>query len=374
MSQNHNILDLISRLKNECWRYDEMQVYLPLTNTSNCTSSLRGFYAEKLNDDDYKRDMYLNVCLSCIHRFECKLISYTHRAQKNIIVNHYKNEIEIIYYKQPLNCIDELVNVEVDHSRNYFEINGCLFPKDENLSNAKFLENMDNSARQSRDAFWGYALSNSWDYFITLTTNRMKVDRYDDEQVKRLWRLCRQRIQRFDSNAKILLVPERHEDGALHFHGLTAMERQWVLKPFKIPEQGKLVEKKSATGAPLFDFPFWDFGFASCAIIYTDNNTIFPGEALANLKDENGNIRTTSQRRVVAYLDKYIGKQLGSIGYGQRSFYRTKNVISKEKEVLYWNDEVVFKNCFMNNDMYLYKDNAKCSIFRTKFDGYEDEN
>lgn len=75
--------------------------------------------------------------------------------------------------------------MEVDHSRNYFEINGCLFPKDENLSNAKFLENMDNSARQSRDAFWGYALSNSWDYFITLTTNRMKVDRYDDEQVKR---------------------------------------------------------------------------------------------------------------------------------------------------------------------------------------------
>lgn len=95
-----------------------------------------------------------------------------------------------------------------------------------------------------------------------------------------MWRLCRQRIQRFDSNAKILLVPERHE----------------------------------------------------------------------------------------------VGKQLGSIGYGQRSFYRTKNVISKEKEVLYWNDEVVFKNCFMNNDMYLCKDNEKCSIFRTKFDGYEDKN
>lgn len=379
MAKNINVDDFIARLKNECWRFNEMQSYLlPFESKRKngqayLLNKIRQVHSENLKDDDFNRCIYIRFCEQCIHKFECKLISYTHRSKKNIIINHFKDEVEIIYYKQALTCIDELVNVEIDHRRNYIEINGCLFPKDENLSNAKFLENMDNSARQSRDAFWGYALSNNWDYFITLTTNKEVVDRYDDEQVKRLWRICRQKIQRYDSNAKILLVPERHKDGALHFHGLVGMERQWTLTPFKLLENGKLVEKKSDTGAPLFEFPFWNFGFASCAIIYTDNDLIFQGEKLAGEFDENGNQRTTSQRRVVAYLDKYIGKQLGNIGYGQRSFYRTRNVVGKEKEVLFWDDKTVFDNCYMNGDMYLYKDNEKCSIFRMRFDGYDDK-
>lgn len=373
--------DLLSKLEKDCWRFKEIQEYLlPLGVVKGGQAynldKIRKVHSSKFTKDSFNRYLYINFCEQCIHKFDCKIISYTHRSKKNIIINRYLDEVEIIHFKQPLTCIDEFVNVDIDHSRNYFDLlgDGCLYPKDENLSNAKFLENMDNSARQSRDAFWGYALSNHWDYFITLTTDKLKVNRYDDQAVKHLWRLCRQRIQRFDNNAKILLVPERHEDFALHFHGLVAMENQWVLKPFKVMEKGVPVEKKSKLGAPLFEFPFWDFGFANCAIIYSDNDMMFKGEQLAKKVDENGNVRTTSQRRVVAYLDKYIGKQLGNIGYGQRSFYRTQNVLAKEKSVEFWNDEQVFEKCDMNTKLYRYKDNEKIVIYRTRFAGYDDEN
>lgn len=376
---DNQVEKLIADLRQHCWRIDQMQTYLPPTRISDAIIA-RAYFLDKqqrkcredLKNDNYRRNMYLNVCLGCIHRFECNLISYTHRSQKNVIVNCFGDEKEIIVLKQPLNCIDELVNVDIDHSRNYVDLlgDGCLYPKDENASNAKFIENMDNSARQSRDAFWGYALSNHWDYFITLTTDKQIVDRYDDTAVKRLWRLCRQRMQRYDKDVKLLLVPERHKrtneygQHALHFHGFVAMNKPFELKEYI--ENGEL--QRSRTGAPLFMFPFWKYGLGTCAIIHTVEDFVFKGEELAGITG------STSQRRIVAYLSKYMGKEYGNMGYGQRSFYRTQNVQAKEKAVEFWNEEKIFENTRLDPTMYEYKDSDKMTIFRTKFDGFDDEN
>ncbi len=247
------------------------------------------------------------------------------------------------------------------------------------MANAVFLENTANSLRQSTDAFWGYALSNKWDYFITLTTDKRKVDRFDDEEVKALWRACRQKLQRFDQNVKILLLPERHKNGALHFHGLVAMDRQFTLRLHTI--DGK--QQYSATGAPLFEFPFWDFGIASCAII-SSSEYVFKGERLAEAIDESGNLRTTSQRRVVAYLSKYMGKEFGQLGYNKKHFYRTRNVVGKKKTVdditakdlleqfgaqiekLREGDEPYEVTMSDDSDFYMYKQDSRRIIFRTK--------
>lgn len=119
---------------------------------------------------------------------------------------------------------------------------------------------MGNSARQSIDTFWGYALSNKWDYFITLTCDPKKVNRYNYNDVESIWRVCRQRMQRFDKDVRILLIPEQHKDGAWHYHGLVAMEKQFTLRLHMI--DGK--QQYSATGAPLFEFPF--LGFRNCKL------------------------------------------------------------------------------------------------------------
>ncbi len=379
-------MDFVDRLKAECILYTYVRNFIlsgdPYTvDKMMIVKSLKGIAAKiKITDDEQQRRIYHAVCMNCVNRPNCKLIKYVHRSVKNVVINDFGNgEREVVFFPEGLKCIDEAVNVDIEHSRNYVEIDGILFPKDENKSNVAFLENTANSLRQSTDAFWGYALSNKWDYFITLTTDKRKVDRFDDEEVKALWRACRQRLQRYDPNVKILLLPERHKNGALHFHGLVAMERQFTLKLHII--DGK--QQYSSTGAPLFEFPFWDFGIASCAII-SSSEYVFKGERLAEAR---GNVRTTSQRRVVAYLSKYMGKEFGQLGYNKKHFYRTKNVVGKQKCVDNFTADQMLERFGANiakreegsedpyevimsedNDLYMYKQDRRRIFFRTKLE------
>lgn len=325
------------------------------------------------------------VCSSCVMQDNCKLISYTHRSDKNVIINDFKHEKELVFFHDPLLCIDEAVNTEIG-GKNWVNIDGILFPKDENTRNGQFLESMANSSRQSRDAFWGYAMSNEWNYFVTLTTDKLKVDRYDDKAVYRLWTLCRQRIQRADKNAKILLVPERHEDGALHFHGFVTC-KSFTLVPFCIKGDK---QEYSSCGSPLWIFPYWNYGFASCAVL-PHNDFVFDSEKktieeYSNEKcnsvlesvlkfdekrqapyaqDENGNVLPFSQRRVVAYLDKYVGKQFGSVGYCKKSFFRTHNVEAKTKTVSYMGTEELAE-VLRDGNYELYKSENGKDYYRTK--------
>ena len=157
-----------------------------------------------------------------------------------MIVNNFNDmDREVIVFKKPLICLDDVQNAECGGKSNYVDIDGVLVPRNENTRYSKWLENMDRSADQSLDRFYGYALSNKWDYFITLTTDPKKVNRYDDEAVRALWRECRRTLQRFDKDVRILLSLERHGDNALHFHGLVGMERQWAMKLAFNPRTGK---------------------------------------------------------------------------------------------------------------------------------------
>ena len=367
--------ELFSRLQKECLLIRDMRDYIPDFDVNHVwhDESRYVHYRNLWRKEWYRERVYKDVCMHCVKRADCKLVSYTRRGYKNVIINDFGVEREVIYCKQRLYCIEEMVNVDVDHSRTYIDVGDCLFPKDENMANEKFLENMANSARQSKDAFWGYALSNKWDYFITLTTDPDKVDRFDDAAVNRLWRICRQRIQRYDKNAKILMVRERNkrenEEGkrALHFHGFVAM-RPFTLSYAIDPHTKK--QMYSATGAPLFTFPFWDFGLATTAIIYSGDGKAFKGEELPPERDDKGNTQTTSQRRIVAYLSKYMGKEYGDVGYGEKRFFRTSNVVGKTKTVANYN-RLQLEQLENDPTMYKYKEDDKRIIYRTRIDGLD---
>lgn len=80
---------------------------------------------------------------------------------------------------------------------------------------------LDNSISRSKRMIREYALCNPWEYFITLTLDAEKIDRYDlDNYINRLGKWLRNRYSRNGHNIKYLLVPEKHQDGAWHIHGL----------------------------------------------------------------------------------------------------------------------------------------------------------
>lgn len=80
-----------------------------------------------------------------------------------------------------------------------------------------------NSLTRAKQQIYDISRANKWDYFVTLTFNEKKVDRYD-------YSACTKKLSVWLSNMKLtsspdfkyIVVPERHKDGAFHFHGLFA--------------------------------------------------------------------------------------------------------------------------------------------------------
>lgn len=65
-----------------------------------------------------------------------------------------------------------------------------------------------------------YGLCNPWDFFVTLTLDKDKYDRYDLKKYKHDLSQFLNNYNRKGRSVKYLLIPEMHQDGAWHMHGL----------------------------------------------------------------------------------------------------------------------------------------------------------
>lgn len=75
------------------------------------------------------------------------------------------------------------------------------------------------SFKRSKNAIFEIAAANEWNYMVTFTVDKDKCDRYDREAVKKafsgwLYDMSKRK------GLKALIIPEYHQDKAIHFHGL----------------------------------------------------------------------------------------------------------------------------------------------------------
>lgn len=78
-----------------------------------------------------------------------------------------------------------------------------------------------NNISRARSMVLQYALCNQWQWFITTTLDGNKYDRYDlDTFRKDLAQFVRDKRKKYGSDIQYLLIPETHQDGAWHMHGL----------------------------------------------------------------------------------------------------------------------------------------------------------
>ena len=82
--------------------------------------------------------------------------------------------------------------------------------------------NLKRSMRRTKQSIFDISRSNSWDWFLTFTFSKEKVDRYDYQAVSKKMSNWFIQIKRKCPEMKYLVVPEYHKDGAWHFHGLFA--------------------------------------------------------------------------------------------------------------------------------------------------------
>lgn len=111
------------------------------------------------------------------------------------------------------------------------------------------------SLSRSRAAVRDYILANDWDYFVTLTLRKEVVNRYSLSDVLSLVRPFLHELGR-NKGFRYCLVPERHKDGAWHFHGVMSGIDVCDLPPWA---------PKDARDVGYMDWPLWanKFGFTT---------------------------------------------------------------------------------------------------------------
>lgn len=153
------------------------------------------------------------------------------------------------------------------------------------------------SMRRARAKLRRLALSNGFDWFVTLTLDEKEVDRYDSKEImKKVNRWLDNMVRR--CGLRYILVPEQHKDGAWHFHGFFAGDG------LRTVDSGVRWD-----GRPVFNLPQWTLGFSTAQRLY--------GEYSA----------------AVAYVCKYIGKQQGQRPMG-RWYYSGGGLKEPAKEYL----------------------------------------
>lgn len=165
---------------------------------------------------------------------------------------------------------------------------------------------LERSIRRARARVRDIALANGFEYFVTLTLAPEAVDRYDDRAVVRKLSTWADNEAR-RCGLRYVLVPERHKDGAIHFHGFAAWDRApgpvWVdsgtvrrpgiKKPCRPADAEQRAAWLAEGGQVVYNAPRWRLGYSTALHVY--------GDYLA----------------AVGYCCKYIGKDLGREGGGR---------------------------------------------------------
>lgn len=157
--------------------------------------------------------------------------------------------------------------------------------------------NKNRSMRRARTKCRDYVLANSdLDMMITLTINGEMLSRYNyAEIIKKVSVWLGNRVKR--NGLKYVLVPERHKDGAIHFHGFVNSKAVDLKKTkFKRSADGTnyiYALEPTRKGKQIYNIADWDIGYTTAVRIG----------------------RSEADREATAtYILKYLSKQTDKVG------------------------------------------------------------
>lgn len=160
--------------------------------------------------------------------------------------------------------------------------------------------------RRAKNAVYEIAGANDWSYLVTLTLNAEKIDRYNAKEIVKPFTKWLHN-QKTRNGLRYLIIAEKHQDGAIHFHGL-------VNEALRLSDSGTV--KVEGRKAPIKKATAKKYGYdlndeTVCKTVYN-----IPGYNLgfstAIKLDEN-------KEAVSRYITKYVTKDFGKI-FGKTYF------------------------------------------------------
>lgn len=244
----------------------------------------------------------------------------------NLKVIHYKERDSIRLYSRPIVCKDrkevdadgciyvpDVVEKELEVGP-FGEIKKTITDDDDNRS-AKV------SMNRTVNKIYSICRSNYWDYFFTLTFAPDKVNRYDFDD-------CQQKMTTFLNNLrkrqapdmKYIIVPEKHKDGAWHFHGLFAN-----IGNCSLIDSGK----KDNKGRVIYNLGNYKLGWSTVTSV-------------------------EHSEKASSYLVKYINKDLCSELKNRKKYFPSRNLEQAKEETFLIEGSYLDKlKLFSSNASYL---------------------
>ena len=150
-------------------------------------------------------------------------------------------------------------------------------------------DNLDRSRRRARSRVREICLANEFRWFVTLTLDPWRIDRYEYQTIiKRLNVWLAHQVSR--RGLRYVLVPELHQDGAIHFHGFfnQALDVEWSGtmispiggKPRRVSANLRAV-RRAEGWRDVYNLPGWDYGFTTAIGLYGDYGVYMAGLWLA---------------------------------------------------------------------------------------------
>lgn len=152
-------------------------------------------------------------------------------------------------------------------------------------------DDKESSLRRAKSRVLDIALCNDFDLMVTFTFNKAKVDRYNDEQVRKCMMTWLNHQSHRYGKFRYLMVAERHKDGALHFHGFFGGYKG------NITDSGKL-----ENGRKVYNLDSYKLGWTTAVKIDQD-----------------------TREKAAAYITKYLTKDMPEFK-NKRRFWPSKDL------------------------------------------------
>lgn len=203
----------------------------------------------------------------------------------NVCIYHYLGEKQIRIY-------DKFINNSADIDNDIKEI----YKEDKKKKENKKVDSdrsLDNSQNRTINKIYEITRSNKWEYFITLTFSSEVVNRYDYSSITKLLHNWIMNIKNnYARDLKYIIVPEKHKDGAFHFHGLIS-----DIGNLKLKDSGL----KTKDGDIIYNIESYKLGFTTCT-------------------------KVKNNQRVSTYITKYITKELCVTTKGKKRYWCSYNL------------------------------------------------
>lgn len=173
---------------------------------------------------------------------------------------------------------------------------------------------------RSKTILYDLCCENDFEWFLTLTFDSSRADRYDDDEIYECYMTFIEYACKHYKSMRYITVPERHASGALHFHmlvgGVTPQELGFVnsgkvccswscknsVSSLEYFNRTKDEHELTPTdGLPIYNVTKFIYGFTTAT-------------------------KVASQERTKWYVRKYLDKAFGSTDLFKKRFFYSRNL------------------------------------------------